>query len=93
MGSARNHLRAKGRPVLKGGGEGKKKVRNANSDERSRGRSLLHGQDMGCPQNHRNSIEQWLAAGGGWRLAVGGGCQLAVGGPWGLSLRAVLSKK
>ena len=30
---------------------------------------------MGRTQEHRNSIEQWLAV-GGWRLAVGG--------PWGL---------
>ena len=34
-----------------------------------------------------------LVVGGWWRLAVGSGCRLAVGGPWGLSLRAVLSKK
>ena len=35
------------------------------------GTSLLHGQDMGKTQNHRNSIEQWRAVGGGWPLAVG----------------------
>ena len=73
--------------------------------ERSRGRSLLHGQDMGTQNDNRNSIEQWLAVGGwwwlaadgGWRLAVGnwwrlavGGWRLAVGGPWGLSLGGVL---
>ena len=40
---------------------------------------------MGKAQDHRNSIEQWLAI-GNWRLAVGGGWLLAVGGPWGLFL-------
>ena len=35
-----------------------------------------------------------LRFGGGWqRLAVGVGWRLAVGCPWGLSLRAVLTKK
>ena len=42
----------------------------------------IHGKDR---NTHRNSIEHWLAVGGGW--------QLAVGGPWGLSLRAVLNNK
>ena len=45
-------------------------VRNANRNER--GRSLLHGQDMGG-----NSIE--VLVGGGWRLAVGGWWLVAVG--------------
>ena len=50
-----------------------KRIRNANRNERSRERSLLHGQDMGKTQNHRQSTEQWLAVDGGWRwLAVGG---------------------
>ena len=31
------------------------------------------GKTLGKAPNHRNSIEQWLAVGGGWRLAVGGG--------------------
>ena len=44
---------------------------------------------MGKTQNHRNSIKQWLAVGGGW---VGGWLRLAVGGPWGLSSRAVPKK-
>ena len=36
---------------------------------------------MDKTQDHRNSIEQLLAVGGGWRLAVGGGWwRLAVGG-------------
>ena len=48
-----------------------------------RGRSLLHGQDMGKTQDHRNHIERWLAVGGWWRLAVGG---------W-RSMGAVLNKK
>ena len=66
--------------------EGKKKrrkVRNANRNERSRVRSLLHGQHMGKTQNDRNSIEQWLAVGGHWRwqLVVGGG-----GGRWRLAV-------
>ena len=79
------------RAVLQG--EKQKRIRNANRNKRSRGRSLLHGQDMGKTQDRRPSIEQWLAVGGGWRLAVGGGWRLAVGGPWGLSLKAVLNKK
>ena len=72
----------------------KKKVRNANRNEPSRGRSLLHSQNMAKIQDHRSSIEQWLAVAGGcwvggggrlavggwWRLAVGGGRRLAVGG-------------
>ena len=58
-------------------------LRNANRNERSRGRSLLRGQDMGKTQYDRNGVEQWLAVGGGWRLAVGGGWWLAVGS-WGL---------
>ena len=44
----------------------KKSLRTANRNERSRGRSLLHGQDMGKTQDHRNRIEQWLAV-GGWQ--------------------------
>ena len=45
------------------GGE-KRCLRNANRNERSRGRSLLLGQDTGKTQGHRNSIEQqWLAVG------------------------------
>ena len=67
--------------VLRGKNRRKKKrVRNANRNERSRGRLLLRGQDTGETQDHRNGIEQWLAVGGGWRLAVGGGWRLAVGG-------------
>ena len=54
-----------------------KKVRNAN--ERSQGRFLFHGQDMGNAQHHRNCVEQWVAVGGWRRLAVGGGWRLAVG--------------
>ena len=48
-------------------------------------------------------VDGWqLVVGGGWRLAVGGSWErlvvgnsrrLAVGGPWGLSFRAVLSKR
>ena len=41
-------------------------------------------------QNHRNSIGQWLAVGGSWRLAWVGGWRL-VG--WRLALKAVLNKK
>ena len=47
------------------------------------GDALLHGRDMGKTQDHRNSVEQFLAVGGGWRLVVLGG----------LSLRAVLGTK
>ena len=74
------------REEKKGGGG-----RKANRNERSRGRSLLHGQDMGKTQDHRNGIEQWLAVGSGWRLAAVGGWQLAVGGWW--SLRGVRKQK
>ena len=62
--------------------EGRGRVRTANRSERSQGRSLLRGQDMGTTQDHRNRIEQWLAVGGGWWLAVGSGWRLAVGGGW-----------
>ena len=61
------------RAVLQGE---RKRVRTANRNGRSRGRSLLHGQDMGKTQDHRSVVEQWLAVSGGrggWRLAVGGG--------------------
>ena len=51
-----------------------------NRSKCSRGRSLLHGHDMGKTQHYRNSVETWLEV-GGWRLAVVGG--------W-LSLLAVL---
>ena len=47
---------------------------NANRHERSRGRSPLHGQDMGKTRSHRNGTEQRRAVGGGWRLVVLGGC-------------------
>ena len=62
----------------------RKEVCDANRHERSQARSLLHGQDMGTTKHHRNSIEQWLGVGGGWRrLAVGGWWRLvAVGGWW-----------
>ena len=67
---------------LRGGwpSEGKEKG-NANRDERPRGRSPLHGQDMG---ETKGIVEHWLAVGGGWRrLAVGGSWRrLAVGGGW-----------
>ena len=68
------------RGVLKG--EKKERVRNANRNERSQGRSLLHGQEMGKTQNRRNSIEQLLAVGGGWRLVAVGGWQLVAVGGW-----------
>ena len=67
------------RAVLKGG---KKSVCNTNTNERSWGRSLLHDQDMGKTQSHRNSIEQCSAVGGGWPLAISGWWRLAVGGSW-----------
>ena len=47
-------------------GVSEKRARNANRNEPSRGRSLLHGQDMGKAQDHRSNSEQWLAIGGGW---------------------------
>ena len=81
--STRRHCTERGRrkAVLKRGKK-KKRVRSAHRNERSRGRSVLHGQDMGKTQNHRNSIEQYLAVDGNWRLADGGGWRLAVGGGW-----------
>ena len=71
------------------------RVRNANRNEPSRGRSLLHGQGMDTTQDHGSTIEQCLAVGGGWWLvAVDGGRWLAVvGGSEGLCLRAVLNAK
>ena len=64
---------------------GKKKeerVRNDNRNDGSRGRSLLHGQDMGKTQNYGtvlNNGRRLVAVGGGWRLVVLRGC------PYGLS--------
>ena len=85
-----------GRAILKGQKKKEARVRKAIRTECSRGRSLLHGQDMGKTQDHRNrkSVEQRLAVGGrrsaagGWRrLAVGGGWRLvAVGGWWRLAV-------
>ena len=73
------------------GGGGGKGVRDANSNERSRGRSVLHGQDMG----KTDSKATGTLMNNGWRLAVGGvgGSRFAVGRPWGLALRAVLNQK
>ena len=70
------------------GEQKKKRDRDTNRKERSRGRSPLHGQDMGNTQDHRKSIEQWLAVGGGWRLVAvsGGWWRLAVGGWWRLAV-------
>ena len=48
-------------------------VCNANRNERSRGRSLLRGQEMGTTQNRGSVVEQRLAVGDGWRLATVGG--------------------
>ena len=71
--------------------EEEKSLPDANRNERSQGCPLLHGQDMGKTQDHRNSMEQWLAVAGGWRLAVGGWRLAVVGGSQGQSLRAVLN--
>ena len=72
-----------GRTVLEATKYTKKNVRNANRNERSQGRSLLHGQDRGTTQDHRNGIEQRLAVGGWRRLAaVGGWRRLAAVGGW-----------
>ena len=54
-------------PGLSLGNKKEGRVRDANRNGRPRGRSLLHSQDMGKTQDHRSDIEQWLAAGGGWR--------------------------
>ena len=56
------------RAVLRGGGG----IRNANRNERSRGRSQDMGKTWARTQDHRNSIEQWLTVGSGWRLAISG---------------------
>ena len=58
------------RAVLKGGK--KTSLRNANRNERSKGRHLLH--------DHGPSRIQGLAVGSSWRLVVGGGWRSAVGG-------------
>ena len=72
------------------GGKKRKKVRNANRNERSQGRSLLRGH--GTFSTSKVGGWRQLKA-GGWWLVASGGWQLAVdGGPWGLSLRAVLNK-
>ena len=67
------------RAVLKRGGKG---VRNANRNERSRDALCFMVEIWARHKNHRNSIEHWLAVGGGWRLAVGGWRRLAVCGCW-----------
>ena len=41
---------------------------------------------MGKTQDHRNSIEQLLAVGGGWRTAVGSWWWVVVGGWWRLAV-------
>ena len=62
----------------------KKDLRNANRNERSRGRSLLPGH--GTFSNSK--VGGWrLAVGGGWRRLVVGGWWLGgVGGWWGLAV-------
>ena len=65
-----------GRGVLRS----EKKRRLGNANRNVQGRCLLHGHDMGKTQDHRNSVEQWLAVGGGWLLVVGGGWRLVVVG-------------
>ena len=82
------------RAVLKGrGGE----LRNANRNERSRGRSLLHGH--GTFSTSKVGGWRLTAVGGGWRLAVGDGWRLAAVGagrlvvPGGCSEGLSLTKK
>lgn len=78
------------------------RLRNANKNERFRGRCRPHGHGTFSTLK----VGGWwlvvvggvwrlmaVAAGGWWRLVVGGHWQLAVGGPLGLSLRAVLNSK
>ena len=66
-----------GRAVLKAGGE-EEDLRNANRNERSRGRSLLHGHGTFSAfwQNYgiRLAVGGWRLAVGGWRLVVPGAC-------------------
>ena len=79
--------------------EGRKRVRNPNRNEPSRGHSPLHGQDVGKTREAvLNNRWRLAAVGCWWQLAeglavVGGSRWLAVGGPWGLSSRAVLKQK
>ena len=61
---------------------GKKRVRNANRNEPSRERSLLHDQDMDKTQDHRTTVKQRSAVGGGWWLVAVGGWRLAAGDSW-----------
>ena len=71
--------------------EGEKKdLRNANSSEHSRGRSVLHGHGTFSTSKVGGWRQRLAAVGSGWqRLAVGGWWRLAVGGWW--SLGAVLN--
>ena len=86
-----------GQPQLSISGGKQKRARNANRNGHSRGRSVLFARDVGETEDHRSTIEEWVAVGGwrfvavgGWRrLAVGGSWQLAVGGGWG-SLETVV---
>ena len=54
---------------------------NANRNEPSQGRSLLHGHDKDKTQDHRSIVEKWwLAVGGCWGLVTVCGWRLAVRG-------------
>ena len=67
--------------LLRGGGG--TNLDNANRNERSWGRSLLHGHGTFST----SKVDGWrLAVGGGWRLAVGGGWWLAGVGAWRLAV-------
>ena len=69
------------RALLKGA-KTKKRGRTANRNEASRQRSLLHGQDLDKTQDHKTTVKQRLAVGGGWWLVAVGGWRWAVGGGW-----------
>ena len=79
-------------PINQGWPHGKKRMggfRNTIRNEPSRGRSLAHGLAMDKTQDHRSTIDQWLAVGGGWWLmavTVGGWWRVAVVGGWRLAV-------
>ena len=92
--------RAGGQRATRGVRKGKKSLRGANMNERSRGRFLLPGHGTFSPSKvgrwrlavgggwRRLAVGDWWLVGvGGWRLVtVGSGWRLAVGGSWRLAV-------
>ena len=81
-----SHMSAHRPHTTRGPLEEKKNLRNANRNERSRGRHLLHGTGPSPLQRLAVGGSWRLAVDGSWRLAVGGLWQLVVGGWWGLAV-------